>query len=352
MNKDSKIFVAGNTGLVGSAIVRRLKKDGYSNLVFAPYPEYDLRNQIQVNTFFEFHKPEYVFLAAAKVGGILANNSYPADFMYDNLMIEANVIHSAYTNKVKKLLFLGSSCIYPKNCPQPIKEEYLLSGSLEPTNEAYALAKISGLKMCDYYRKQYGCDFISAMPTNLYGPNDNFHLESSHVLPAMLRKMHLAKLLYENRIDEIKIDLNAKPFSYDYNTVSNLSYDQLVNLLSKYGVELEGNRVSLKLWGSGSPFREFLYVDDLADALLFLMNNYSDFGHVNVGCGIDLTIKDLANLVKEIVGFSGDLDWDTSKPDGTPKKLLDVSKLFKAGWKPVTELKEGMKKVYDSYLNN
>jgi GDP-L-fucose synthase len=302
MEKNAKIYVAGHRGLVGSAIMRCLQNNGYQNIIVRTHKELDLRNQAQVNQFFEAEKPEYVFLAAAKVGGILANNTYPADFSYDNLMISANVIHAAYQYQVKKLLFLGSSCIYPKMAPQPIKEEYLLTGALEPTNEGYALAKISGMQMCKFYRRQYGCDFISAMPTNLYGINDNFDLTSSHVLPAMIRKFHEAKV-------------QGAP--------------------------------NVTLWGTGKVLREFLYVDDLADALLHLMNHYSAESHVNIGTGEDLSIHELALLVKEVVGFEGDIVYDTSKPDGTPRKLLDVSLLHQSGWHHQMPLRKGIETVYE-----
>lgn len=302
MEKNAKIYVAGHRGLVGSAIMRCLQNNGYQNITVRTHKELDLRNQAQVNQFFETEKPEYVFLAAAKVGGILANNTYPADFSYDNLMISANVIHAAYQYQVKKLLFLGSSCIYPKMAPQPIKEEYLLTGALEPTNEGYALAKISGMQMCKFYRRQYGCDFISAMPTNLYGINDNFDLTSSHVLPAMIRKFHEAKV-------------QGAP--------------------------------NVTLWGTGKVLREFLYVDDLADALLHLMKHYSAESHVNIGTGEDLSIHELALLVKEVVGFEGDIVYDTSKPDGTPRKLLDVSLLHQIGWHHQMPLKKGIETVYE-----
>jgi GDP-L-fucose synthase len=307
MNLSSKIYVAGHRGMVGSAIVRELQKQGYSNLILRSSKELDLRNQDSVNLFFQSENPEFVFLAAAKVGGILANNTYPAEFLYDNLMIEANVIHAAYKYNVKKLLFLGSSCIYPKFANQPIKEEELLSGFLEPTNEAYAIAKITGIELCKFYRSQYGCDFISAMPTNLYGINDNFDLNGSHVLPALIRKFHEAKV-------------NKSP--------------------------------SVVMWGTGSPKREFLYVDDLAQACVHLMKNYSDEQHVNVGTGEDISIKDLAYLVKEIVGYNGEIVNDLTKPDGTPRKLLDVTKLTNTGWKAKTSLEEGIKLVYNWYLNS
>ncbi len=304
MQVSDKIYIAGHQGMVGSAIHRRLQKDGYSNFVLRTFEELDLRDQSAVAKFFELEKPDYVFLAAAKVGGIVANNTYRAQFIYENLMIECNIIHHAYLTGVKKLLFLGSSCIYPKLAPQPLKEDYLLSGYLEETNEPYAIAKIAGIKMCDAYRAQYGCNFISVMPTNLYGPNDNYDLQNSHVLPAMIRKFHEAKM-------------------------SNVS--------------------EVELWGTGSPMREFLYVDDLADACVFLMNTYNEAGLVNIGTGVDVTIKQLADMVKQTVGYTGDIRWNTEKPDGTPRKLLDVSKLHSAGWKHTVELADGIKRVYENY---
>ena len=301
MNKNEKIFVAGHKGMVGSAIVRKLNELGYQNIITRSSQELDLRRQSDVELFFKTEKPDYVFLAAAKVGGIYANNTYPAEFIYDNLMIETNIIHSSYIYNVKKLLFLGSSCIYPKMCPQPIKEEYLLTGPLEPTNEAYAIAKISGIELCKFYRKQYGCNFISAMPTNLYGINDNFDLNNSHVLPALIRKFHEAKL---------------------------------------------NNQQEVVMWGTGTPRREFLYVDDLADACVFLMSSYSEEMHVNIGSGEDIQILDLAKLIKEIVGYEGEIVTDLTKPDGTPRKLLDVSLLKGLGWQYKTELREGIEKTY------
>lgn len=307
MNRDSKIYVAGHRGLVGSAIVRNLEERGYTNIICRTHKELDLTRQADVEKFFEEEKPEYVFLAAAKVGGIHANNTRPAEFIYDNLMIESNIIHSAYKSEVKKLLFLGSSCIYPKFANQPIKEEYLLTGELEPTNEAYAIAKITGIELCKFYRRQYGCDFISAMPTNLYGINDNFDLETSHVLPALIRKFHEAKI---------------------------------------------NNQEEVVMWGTGKPLREFMYVDDLADALVHLMLNYSDEIHVNMGTGKDLSIGELAQIVKEVVGYEGKIVNDLSKPDGTPRKLLDVSRLEATGWKYKTELRDGIEKVYKWYLEN
>lgn len=300
MLKNAKIFVAGSNGMVGSAIVRSLKRNGFTSIIEKSSKELDLKDQKAVQHFFKNEQPEYVFLAAAKVGGIHANNIYPATFIYDNLMIQNNVIHAAYENQVKKLLFLGSSCIYPKKAPQPLKEDYLLTGSLEPTNEAYAIAKIAGLKMCQFYQQQYGCNFISAMPTNLYGENDNFHLENSHVLPALLRKFIEAK---------------------------------------------QHNQSEVSIWGSGAPMREFLYVDDLAEACLFLMENYNEKETINIGTGEDITIKQLAETIQKMVGFEGNLVFDTSKPDGTPRKLLDVSKINNLGWKHKINLEEGITKT-------
>lgn len=307
MDKNAKIYIAGHNGLVGSAILRKLQKEGYDNIITRNFYELDLRSQDKVTEFFHIEKPEYVFLAAAKVGGILANDTYPADFIRDNLMIETNIIDSAYKSGVKKLLFLGSSCVYPKDCPQPIKEEYLLTGSLESTNKAYALAKIAGIVMCQSYAKQYGSNFISVMPTNLYGENDNFDLLSSHVLPAMIRKFDDAK---------------------------------------------ESGASEVVLWGSGSPMREFLYVDDLADACVFLMNTYNSPEIINIGTGIEISIKDLAILVKETVGYEGNIIWDSTKPDGTMRKLLDVSKLESLGWKAKVNLGDGIKMSYDWYRSN
>ena len=301
MNKDSKIYVAGHRGMVGSALIRQLRQKGFTNIITRTSKELDLRDQVAVKAFFEEQQPEFVLLAAAKVGGIVANNTYKADFIYENLMIESNVIHQAYKAGVQKLLFLGSSCIYPKLAPQPLKEEYLLTGPLEPTNEPYAIAKIAGIKMCDAYRDQYGCNFISVMPTNLYGPNDNYDLNNSHVLPALLRKMHEAK---------------------------------------------EKGDKEVVVWGSGTPRREFLHADDLAGACLFLMERYNEPGLVNIGVGEDISIKDLAYLVKKVVGFEGDIVFDTTKPDGTPRKLMDVSKLHALGWKAAIPLEEGIRNVY------
>ena len=312
MNKDSKIYIAGNTGMVGSAILRNLKSKGYSNFVFTPYPEYDLTDQKTVQDFFEKEKPEYVINAAAKVGGILANDTYRAQFIYENLMIQNNIIHAAYVNNVKKLLFLGSSCIYPKNCPQPMKEEYLLTDLLEPTNEPYAIAKIAGIKMCENYYRQYGSNFISVMPTNLYGPGDNFDLNTSHVIPALISKFHKAKLNGDS---------------------------------------------SVTVWGTGKPRREFLYVDDLADACLYIMNKvdaddlYSQgITHLNIGTGADLSITELAKLILDTVGFSGTIKYDLTKPDGIKQKLLDVSRLNDLGWESMTNLSKGLQKEYNWYV--
>jgi len=301
MEKESKIYLAGHRGMVGSAIKRRLETEGYSNFVLRTSKELDLRNQREVTDFFSEEKPDYVFLAAARVGGIVANNSYRGEFLYENLMIQNNVIHESYRNGVKKLMFLGSSCIYPKLAPQPLKEEYLLTGPLEYTNEPYAIAKIAGIKLCDAYRAQYGCNFISVMPTNLYGPNDNYDLNNSHVLPALLRKFHEAK---------------------------------------------QSDLAQVEVWGSGNPKREFLHADDMADACVFLMKNYSEDGLINIGVGEDLSIKELAEMIKDIVGYKGKIIFDSSKPDGTPRKLMDVSKLSSLGWKASISLKEGIAQVY------
>ncbi|MDZ7605536.1 MAG: GDP-L-fucose synthase [Cyclobacteriaceae bacterium] len=304
MEKKDKIYVAGHRGMVGSAIVRKLQREGYNTIIGREYSQLDLRNQEAVKTFFESEKPDVVFLAAAKVGGIVANNTYRAEFLYDNLMIQSNIIHHAYTSGVKKLLFLGSSCIYPKLAPQPLREDALLTGLLEPTNEPYAIAKIAGIKMCDAYRAQYGADFISVMPTNLYGPNDNYDLKNSHVLPALIRKFHEAKL---------------------------------------------ANAEKVEVWGTGSPLREFMHVDDLAEACFFLMQNYSEPGFVNIGVGTDISIKDLALLIRKIVGYKGELQFDTTKPDGTPRKLMDVSRLTSLGFKAKIGLEDGIKAVYEEY---
>ncbi|KAA5548336.1 GDP-L-fucose synthase family protein [Adhaeribacter rhizoryzae] len=303
MEKEALIYIAGHRGMVGSAIHRKLKAEGFTNFIFRTSKELDLRDTLAVKAFFEAEKPDYVFLAAAKVGGIQANNVYRAEFIYDNLMIQNNVIHQSYLSGVKKLLFLGSSCIYPKLAPQPLKEEYLLTGELEPTNEPYAIAKIAGIKMCDAYRSQYGCNFISIMPTNLYGPNDNYDLNNSHVLPALLRKMHEAKIT---------------------------------------------NQSTVTVWGSGTPKREFLHADDLADACYYLMQNYNEPGLVNIGTGEDVSIIELAELIQRVVGYEGKIVWDATKPDGTPRKLMDVSKLASWGWRYTIDLETGIRKVYET----
>jgi len=305
VEKNSKIYIAGHRGMVGSAIHRKLQKEGYNNIITRSSSELDLRVQSDVEEFFEQEKPEYVFLAAAKVGGIIANNTYRADFLYENLQIQNNIIHSSYLNGVKKLMFLGSSCIYPKLAPQPLKEDYLLTGPLEPTNEPYAIAKIAGIKMCDAYRSQYGCNYISVMPTNLYGYNDNYHPQNSHVLPALIRRFHEAKI---------------------------------------------NNTPEVTIWGTGSPKREFLFADDLAEACYYLMQNYDEEGLVNIGTGEDISIKDLALLIKDIIGYEGEINFDTSKPDGTPRKLMDVSKLHSKGWQHKIELKDGIKLAYEDFL--
>lgn len=305
MEKDSKIYIAGHRGMVGSAILRKLEAEGFTNFILRGSGEVDLRDQQQVTAFFAEAKPDYVFLAAAKVGGIVANNTYRADFLYENLQIQNNVIHNAYLNGVKKLMFLGSSCIYPKLAPQPLKEDYLLTGTLEPTNEPYAIAKIAGIKMCDAYRAQYGCNFISVMPTNMYGYNDNYHPQNSHVLPAMIRRFHEAK---------------------------------------------EQGLPTVTIWGTGSPLREFLFADDLAEACYYLMQNYDEPGLVNIGSGTEISIKDLALLIKKVVGYEGNIDFDTSKPDGTPRKLMDVTKLAEKGWKYSTKLEDGIRLAYQDFL--
>ena len=319
MNKDSRIYIAGHGGLVGSAILRKLRAEGYTNLITKSHQELDLMRQCDAEVFFESEKPEYVFLAAAKVGGILANNDYPAEFIYSNIMIQANVIHASYQSSVKKLIFLGSSCIYPRECPQPMKEEYLLSGKLEPTNEPYAIAKIAGIKMCQSYNRQYGTRFISVMPTNVYGPGDNFDLETSHALPALIRKFHDTKV-------------------------------RSTNLLKAKGKRLGSDFVTV--WGSGSPRREFLHVDDLSDACLFVMNHYDQSDFINIGVGKDISIKELAKMIKGIVGFGGDIHFDPSKPDGTPRKLLDSGRLESLGWRSRISLREGIEKTYRWYVEN
>jgi len=354
MEKTSKIYIAGHLGMVGSAIHRNLLTKGYSNFVFRSLSELDLTRQADVEAFFKKEKPDYVFVAAAKVGGIVANNTYRAQFIYENLMIQNNIIHAAYLNKVKKLLFLGSSCIYPKNAPQPLKEGYLLTGLLEETNEPYAIAKIAGIKMCENYYRQYGCDFISVMPTNLYGPNDNYDLEKSHVLPALIRKMHLGKCLEQNDWAAIRHDLNKRPIEGINGQSSN---EEILAILEKYGIF--SSPTSVTLWGTGNVYREFLYVDDMADACVHIMQNVSSNKlynelkqtHINIGTGIDLTIKELAETVKSTVGFEGELHWDSTKPDGILKKQLDVMLLNKLNWAATIALKEGINNVYKKYIS-
>jgi len=352
MERNAKIYIAGHLGMVGSAIWRNLESKGYTNLIGPTLDELDLTRQADVEAFFEQEKPDYVFVAAAKVGGIVANNTYRAQFIYENLMIQNNIIHAAYVNKVKKLLFLGSSCIYPKNAPQPLKEEYLLTGLLEETNEPYAIAKIAGIKMCENYYRQYGCDFISVMPTNLYGPNDNYDLEKSHVLPALIRKMHLGKCLEQGDWKAIRIDLNKQPIE---GIDGQNTEKEIIRILGKYGII--STSTSVTLWGSGQVFREFLHVNDMADACVHIMQNVSSKKlytemqqtHINIGTGIDLTIRELAETVKNVVGFAGDLEWDSSKPDGTYKKQLDVNLIHQLNWKAGVSLGEGITKVYTSY---
>ena len=349
MDKASRIYIAGHTGLVGSSILRKLQEGGFSNLVYKKSKELDLRRQKDTEDFFSSEKPDYVFLSAAKAGGILANSTYPADFIYNNLSIALNVINTSYKSGVKKLLNLGSSCIYPKYAPQPLKEEYLLSGGLEPTNEAYSIAKIAAIKLCRYYNEQYGTDFISVMPTNLYGHNDNYNLETAHVIPALIRKFHLAKLLRNKDFNSIIYDIKARPLGFGLDAVINLEDEKSIQgVLNKLGVFID----HILLWGTGDVYREFLFADDLADACVLLMNNYGykDIGElINIGSGKDVKLKDLAALIKDIVGFDGAIKHDTSKPDGTPKKLLDVSRMKTLGWEAKTELKEGIKIVYDKY---
>lgn len=347
MHKDSKIYVAGHRGLVGSAIVKNLQSKGYTNLVLRTHAELDLTNQKAVEDFFNTEKPEYVILAAAKVGGIVANNTYRAEFIYDNIQIQNNVIHQSYVNGVKKLLFLGSTCIYPKEAPQPMPEDCLLTSPLEYTNEPYAIAKIAGIKMCESYNLQYGTNFISVMPTNLYGPNDNFDLEKSHVLPALIRKIHLAKLLNEGKIEQVLSDLKVNFIK------------EARQYLSKFGV----NESSVEIWGTGKPRREFLYSEDMADACVFLLENrdfkdtYSKNAkeirntHINIGTGVDISIRELAELIKGVIGFKGELKFNADKPDGTMVKLTDPSKLHSLGWKHRVELEDGIRRIYDWYLS-
>ncbi|MFR3216824.1 MAG: GDP-L-fucose synthase family protein [Dysgonomonas mossii] len=359
MEKNAKIYVAGHRGLVGSAILKSLVSKGYTNFVLRTHQELDLTDQKAVSEFFTKEKPEYVFLAAAKVGGIIANNTYRGQFIYENLMIQNNVIHQSYLNNVKKLVFLGSSCIYPKEAPQPMTEDTLLTGPLEYTNEPYAIAKIAGLKMCESYNIQYGTNFIAVMPTNLYGLNDNFNLETSHVLPAILRKVHLGKCLENNAWDIIELDLNVRPIEGISGTSSKT---EILEILAKYGIRKVGDVVQVELWGSGKPMREFLWSQEMGDATVFVMESVNFFDlvdvihgreikntHINIGTGIEISIKDVANLVKEIVEFSGSLWFNTDKPDGTMRKLSDVSKLNSLGWQHQVEIEDGLKLMYAWY---
>ncbi|MBL4559838.1 MAG: GDP-L-fucose synthase [Labilibaculum sp.] len=365
MNKDSKIYIAGHLGLVGSAIMRLLRTKGYANIVTRTRSQLDLLNQQAVIDFFKEEKPEYVILAAAKVGGIIANSTYRGQFIYENLQIQNNVIHQSYVHGVQKLLFLGSSCIYPKNASQPMGEDCLLTGPLEYTNEPYAIAKIAGLKMCEAYNQQYGTDFIAVMPTNLYGENDNYDLEKSHVLPALIRKMHLGKCLENNDWEALRNDLNKLPIE---GVAGNASKATILNKLQSYGISLVDKKVSVTLWGTGTPFREFLHSDDMADACVFLLenksaNDISDVNssddnlelkqkmcYLNIGTGKDISIRDLAGMVKTIIGFKGDIVWDTTKPDGTFKKLQDVSKLNGLGWNAKVSIEDGIKEIYNKYV--
>jgi GDP-L-fucose synthase len=363
MEKTAKIYIAGHKGMVGSAIARNLTERGYTNLVYSSYPPFDLTDQKIVAGFFEKEKPEYVVLAAAKVGGILSNNKYRAQFIYENLMIQNNIIHHSYKNGVKKLLFLGSSCIYPRDCPQPIKEEYMLTGELEYTNEPYAVAKIAGIRMCESYNLQYGTNYISVMPTNLYGPNDNYNLETSHVLPALIRKMHLGKCTENNDWDAIRKDLKKHPVE---GVNESSTKREILMKLSDFGIVCSENynsgqaAVTINLWGTGKPYREFMHVDDLAAACAHVMEHvdasdlsargkYVKNTHINIGTGSDLKIMDLAGLIRTITGFKGRFAWDSSKPDGTFRKLLDVSKIHNLGWKEKISLEEGISLVYKKY---
>ncbi|SDW46220.1 GDP-L-fucose synthase [Lutibacter oricola] len=360
MQKDSKIYVAGHRGLVGSAIVKNLEAKGYTNIVSRELEELDLINQSAVELFFESEKPEYVVLAAAKVGGIVANNTYRGAFIYENMQIQNNVIHQSYVHGVKKLLFLGSTCIYPKMAPQPMPEDCLLTDELEYTNEPYAIAKIAGLKMCESYNLQYGTNFISVMPTNLYGPNDNFNLETSHVLPAMVRKIHLSKCLEDNNWEAIRKDLSLRPIE---GVNGGASKENIINVFEKYGI-LNKDGVTLQLWGTGKPMREFLWSEDMADACVYLLENrnFEDIvssknnkeiknTHINIGTGKEVSINELADIIKSEIGFKGNLTFDINKPDGTMRKLTDPSKLHSLGWKHNIELKEGIKLMYKYYLN-
>ena len=361
MKKDDLIYIAGHRGLVGSAIHRALEEQGYSNFVLRRSSELDLRDQAAVQQFFAAEKPDYVFLAAAHVGGIVANNTYRADFIYDNLMIQSNVIKAAYDTGVKKLLFLGSTCIYPRDCPQPMKEEYLLTGPLESTNEPYAIAKIAGLKMCESYNRQYDTNFLSVMPTNLYGPQDNFDLETSHVLPALVRKMHLGKLLMDGDWSGLRQDIGARPFGQ---LSESASPDEIVAALTRQGLQYDASsgQVSVEIWGTGTPRREFLWSEDMAAACVFIMQelDVSDIRaltagesqyteHLNIGTGQEVSIRELAERCRSVVGFTGDLHFNTDKPDGTPRKLTDVSRLHKLGWQHTVDLEEGLERLYGWY---
>lgn len=355
MEKTAKIYVAGHRGLVGNALCKVLQQKGYTNLIYRTHAELDLTNQQAVEAFFEEEKPEYVFLAAARVGGIVANNNFRGAFLYENMMIQNNVIHQSYLYGVKKLLFLGSTCVYPKDCPQPMKEEYLLTSPLEYTNEPYAIAKITGLKMCESYNLQYGTNFISVMPTNLYGPNDNFDLETSHVLPALLRKMILGKYLHQNDFDSIRKDLRKRPIG---DTDSTAHEDTIIAILDKHGIRKTGGSVEVEIWGSGKPKREFLYSEDKADACVHIMervefkdtydNSQKEVRntHINIGTGEEISIKKLAQMIQEIVGFKGNLCFNASRPDGTMRKLADTTKLLQFQWTHKTKLKKGIRKLY------
>ncbi len=356
MNKDSKIYIAGHRGLVGSAILRNLQEKGYSNFVLRTSNDLDLTNQKATDDFFKKEQPEFVFLAAAHVGGIMANNTYRADFIYKNLMIQNNVIHASYINQVKKLLFLGSTCIYPREAPQPMREDSLLTSPLEYTNEPYAIAKIAGIKACESYNLQYGTNFIAIMPTNLYGPNDNFNLETSHVLPAMIRKIHLGKYLKEEKWDVLKKDLNSRPIE---GVTGNSSEKEIFDVLEKYGI----NKDEVRLWGTGKPLREFLWSEDMADASVFIMEkiDFEDLRpekgevrntHINIGTGIEISIKEISQLIKDKIGYTGLLTFDSTKPDGTFRKLTDVTKLHSLGWYHTIEINEGITRLYDWYKSN